>query len=93
MLNNYFTTADFQVGTASTVSKEEITAASVFGIFEEAAQAGATNPVWYSDVFSADESADPATKLQVITLDVAFLHITSSLKMMRLAPPTILRYL
>lgn len=71
MLNNYFTTADFQVGTASTVSKEEITAASVFGIFEEAAQAGATNPVWYSDVFSADKSADPATKLQVITLDVA----------------------
>lgn len=71
MLNNYFTKADFQVGTATVVSKKEITEASVFGIFEEAAQAGATNPVWYSDVFSADESAVPTTKLKVITLDEA----------------------
>lgn len=71
MLNNYFGKADFQQGTASEVSNKEITPATVFGVFEEAAQAGEISPVWYSDVFSTDETADPTTELPLVTLDEA----------------------
>lgn len=71
MLNNYFNKADFQFGTASEISNKEIQPGTVFGVFEEAAKAGETTPVWYSDVFNTDEPADPTTKLPLVTLDEA----------------------
>lgn len=75
MLNNYYQVADNQTGVVSgsvNLAKSEITASTVFGIFEEAANAA---PVWYSDVFSAD--ADPTTVLPVVTLNEAgsYIHI------------------
>ena len=73
MLNNYYQVADNQTGVVSgsvNRAKSEITASTVFGIFEEAANAA---PVWYSDVFSAD--ADPTTVLPVVTLNEAGSYI------------------
>ena len=61
MLNNYFTKADYQSGTASAAKNEIISASTVFGIFENAVK----NPGWYSDVF---EGAAPAEKLPLVTL-------------------------
>ena len=61
MLNNYFEKADRQVGTANTINKSEITAGTIFGLFETAADA------WYNDVFEETES--PTTVLPLVTLD------------------------
>lgn len=72
MLNNYYQVADNQTGEVSgsvNRAKSEITAGTVFGIFEEAAEASEATPVWYSDVFSADADADPTTVLPVVTLN------------------------
>ncbi len=64
MLNNYFAKADYQSGAAADPKKENISASTVFGIFENAAK----TPVWYNDVF---EGAAPAEKLPLVTLDEA----------------------
>ena len=64
MLNNYFEKADNQTGIANTINNSTITEATVFGIFEKAAQA---DPVWYSDVFKETET--PTTTLPLVTLD------------------------
>lgn len=61
MLNNYFEKADYQMGTANTINKSEITAGTIFGLFETAADA------WYNDVFET-EAED---KLPLITLNEA----------------------
>ena len=62
MLNNYFGKADYQTGTANTINKSEITAGTIFGLFETAADA------WYNDVFEAEPAEG---KLPLITLDEA----------------------
>lgn len=61
MLNNYFGKADNQTGAANTINKSEITAGTIFGLFETAADA------WYNDEFISTET--PATTLPLVTLD------------------------
>ena len=75
MLNNYYLAANNQTGQVTgsvNRAKSEITASTVFGIFEEAANAA---PVWDNDVFSDDVDADPTTVLPVVTLkEGAYIH-------------------